>query len=253
MSGLRGGDKILRRSIAGRAETLHASRVRWGRTMRAVVGSAFLLAALLAGCTNSQQSGLNAFAMVTPEQVRHADADASFRLNQLRLGLTKAELEALYPNRMVLVADDSDERTSFYFVEPLDVTTGTAVPRNRLVLQVVEGRLAGFDVLHSDDVVMGATEIAGLPASAPMTPPAGRYGVQIAARNSEAEARAYIDEMRARYPNLLAQRWATIQRATVARGQVYRVVIGPLPTAEEAQQLCQSLRAQGAECFPRNS
>ena len=73
--------------------------------MRMGVGSALVLAALLAGCSDGRQSGLNTFAMATPEQTRQGNADPSFRLNDLRIGLTKAELEALYPNRLVLGSD----------------------------------------------------------------------------------------------------------------------------------------------------
>ena len=86
-----------------------------------------------------------------------------------------------------------------------------------------------------------------------MTPPPGKFGVQIAACNSEADARAFIDDMRAKHPALLAQQWATIQRVALPKGVVYRVMIGPLATAEQAQKLCAGLKAKGAECFQRKS
>src|SRR5258708_5495325 len=49
----------------------------------------------------------------------------------------------------------------------------------------------------------------GAPA---VTPPPGRFGVQIAAPRSEADARALIDAMRAKYASLLGREWATIHR-----------------------------------------
>ncbi|MBI3702430.1 MAG: SPOR domain-containing protein [Rhizobiales bacterium] len=89
-----------------------------------------------------------------------------------------------------------------------------------------------------------------LPAA---TPPAGKYGVQIAARRSEAEARATIDDMRARFPALLAREWATINRVSLPQGEFFRVMVGPLGSAQQAKQLCDSLKAQGAECIIRGT
>lgn len=128
------------------------------------LGSALLLAALLAGCADNQQlSGRNAFALATPEPASPATvpADPSFRLSELKPGLSKAELETLYPNRLVL--GSSFGRNQYYFVEPPGVTTGTKVARDRLELFVNDGKLAAFGVTRSDDEVMGATEIGRLP------------------------------------------------------------------------------------------
>ena len=83
--------------------------------------------------------------------------------------------------------------------------------------------------------------------------PVGKFGVQIAARRSEAEARAAIDEMRAKFPSLLGQQWATINRVSLPQGVFYRVMVGPLGSAQQAAQLCSSLKAQGAECFIRGT
>ena len=83
------------------------------------------------------------------------------------------------------------------------------------------------------------------------TPPAGKFGVQIGARHSEAEGRALIDEMRAKFPGMLGQQWATLYRVSLPQGVLYRVVVGPLGSAQQAAQLCSSLKAQGAECIIR--
>ncbi len=84
-------------------------------------------------------------------------------------------------------------------------------------------------------------------------PPQGKFGVQVAAPSSVEEARALIDSLRARYPNDLASQWATILPVTLPKGTFYRVVIGPLPSEQQASQLCSKLRSQGTECFIRRT
>ncbi|MEP7029493.1 MAG: SPOR domain-containing protein [Pseudolabrys sp.] len=88
-------------------------------------------------------------------------------------------------------------------------------------------------------------------AVAQAAPPQGKYGVQIAAPRSVADARALIDNMRAKYPAELGNRWAAIHRVALPGGVFYRVVIGPMQTAEQASQLCGSLKARGTNCFIR--
>jgi cell division septation protein DedD len=96
-----------------------------------------------------------------------------------------------------------------------------------------------------------------MPQPAPMAqdapPPQGKFGVQIAAPRSVAEARALIDAMRVKYPNELGQQWATILPVSLPKGVFYRVLIGPLASEQQATQLCSSLRAQGNECFIRRT
>jgi hypothetical protein len=214
------------------------------------VGSAMLLAALLAGCSENRlltgSLGQSDYAMVTPGSMT-AQADPSFRVNELRPGLSKAELQAMYPGRLAF--DSGDDRKELYFVEPLGVAPQTRPLRDRLVLWLNDGRLATFEVMRTDEAVALAAT-AQAPAA---TPPVGKFGVQIAARRSEAEARAAIDEMRARFPSLLGHEWATINRVSLPQGVFYRVMVGPLRSAQQAAQLCSSLKAQGAACFIRGT
>jgi cell division septation protein DedD len=91
------------------------------------------------------------------------------------------------------------------------------------------------------------------PPAQNVTPPPGKFGVQIAAPRSVDEARAFIDAMRAKYPDDLAQQWAAILPVTLPNGTFYRVVIGPLPSERQAAQLCSRLKAQGNECFIRRT
>lgn len=214
------------------------------------VGSAMLLAALLAGCADNRlfhgSQGQSDYAMAIPGSMT-AQTDPSFRVNELRPGLSKAELQAMYPGRLVF--DSGDDHNEMYFVEPLGVSPQTPTLRDRLVLWLNDGRLATFEVMRTDEEVAVA---ASVPMSA-ATPPVGKFGVQIAARRSEAEARAAIDEMRAKFPSLLGHEWATINRVSLPKGVFYRVMVGPLGSAQQAAQLCSSLKAQGAACFIRGT
>jgi hypothetical protein len=212
------------------------------------VGSAMLLAALLAGCADNRlfhaPQAQSDYAMATPAQ-----ADPTFRVNELRPGLSKAELQAMYPGRLAF--DSGDARNELYFVEPLGVAPQARTPRDRLVLWFNDGRLATYEVLHTEEPVAVAVA-ASAPAPA-ATRPVGKFAVQIAARRSEADARAAIDQMRAKFPSLLTHEWASINRVSLPQGVFYRVMIGPLASAQQAAQLCNSLRSQGAECFIRGT
>jgi len=212
------------------------------------VGGVMLLAALLAGCADNRlfhgSQGQSDYAMATPGPMT-AQADPSFRVNELRPGLSKAELQAMYPGRLAF--DSGDAHNEMYFVEPLGIAPQTRTPRDRLVLWLNDGRLASFEVMRTDEAVAVA---APAPAA---SQPVGKFGVQIAARRSEAEARAAIDEMRAKFPSLLGHEWATINRVSLPQGVFYRVTVGPLGSAQQAAQLCSSLKAQGAACFIRGT
>jgi hypothetical protein len=239
------------------------------------LGSAMLLAALLAGCVDSPEyaqtyriNGWNDFAMATPDTGNSPVVDPSFRITELRVGMSKARLEAMYPGRLAL--DNGDARNEHYFVEPQAAIPNSTVARDRLSLWLNDGRLATFGLVSTNEPVLVASAPAmpaasaapmGLPPpprrsalpSSRSAPPRGKYAVQIGAPRSEAEARAIIDSMRARYPTLLGREWATISRVSLPNGEFYRVVIGPLGSAQQAGQLCNSLRAQGADCFIRGT
>jgi len=232
------------------------------------LGSALLLAALLAGCADSPEyarthriSGLNDFAMATPDTGNSPVLDPTFRISELRVGMSMAQLEAMYPGRLAL--DNVDGRNNHYFVEPQAAIPNSTVARDRLSLWLNDGRLATFGLVSTNEPVLVASAptipaASAVPAGLPpppsrSTPPRGKYAVQIAASRSEAEARAVIDSMRARYPALLGREWATISRVSLSNGEFYRVVVGPLGSAQQAGRLCDSLRAQGAECFLRGT
>jgi cell division septation protein DedD len=91
------------------------------------------------------------------------------------------------------------------------------------------------------------------PAVQNPTPPPGKFGVQVAAPRSVEEARALIDAMRAKHPDLLGKQWASISRIALPGGVFYRVTIGPLASEQQALQLCSSLKAEGSACFIRRT
>ncbi len=101
-------------------------------------------------------------------------------------------------------------------------------------------------------VAQASAEPVVIPAAAESTPtpPPGKFSVQIAAPRSVEEARAAIDAMRQRYPEL-AEQWAMISRVELPNGVFYRVLIGPLATERQATQLCSTLKAKGTACFTR--
>jgi len=91
-------------------------------------------------------------------------------------------------------------------------------------------------------VPVGGTRTAALTG-----PGAGGFYAQLAAQRSEADARAVFRMLQQQYPAILGSRDAVIRRADSSQGTYYRVEIGPL-TAGQADQLCGSLKAAGAQC-----
>lgn len=81
--------------------------------------------------------------------------------------------------------------------------------------------------------------------------PMGRgYAVQVASQRSEAAAQAEFHALQAKFPQQLGHREGWVRRANLgAKGVYYRVLVGPLASAEEASSLCGSLKAAGAGCL----
>ena len=100
-----------------------------------------------------------------------------------------------------------------------------------------------------DGQPVGSLQAPAAIAAPVQAPPQGKYGVQIAAPRSEADARALIDTMRVKHAALLGREWASIHRVDLPNGVFYRVVVGPKATEQQAMQLCNSLKAQGSPCF----
>lgn len=231
------------------------------------IGGALGLTLMAAGCTEFTQNARSPVAdwamapMTTgsiPVTTTAVQADPSFRMGELKVGLSKADLQALFPNRLAF--DSGDGRNELYFVEPAGVTPRATVSRERLVLWLNDGRLASYDVLRSTEPVAVAAVTQQPPpppaptrAKAAAAAPHGKFGVQIAAPQSEADARKAIDTLRAKHPKILVKEWATINRVELPNGVFYRVVVGPYATPQQATRVCNSLKAEGAPCFIRGT
>jgi SPOR domain len=89
------------------------------------------------------------------------------------------------------------------------------------------------------------------PASlAPSSSRSGGYAVQVVSRHQETDAQASYHSLQAKYPQELGGRTPLIRRVDLgAKGVYYRAMVGPFGSAEEASQLCSSLKAAGAQCL----
>ncbi|MFK8251485.1 SPOR domain-containing protein [Ancylobacter terrae] len=103
--------------------------------------------------------------------------------------------------------------------------------------------------------VPAARAAAPAPAAAATPAPAttastGGFVVQIAAQRSEAEAQSAWKQVQARYPAVLGSQRVSIRRADLGdRGIYYRAQVGPFASRDQANELCQNLRAQGGDCM----
>ena len=87
-------------------------------------------------------------------------------------------------------------------------------------------------------------------AAAPGEGSSGLYA-QLAAQRSEAEARLAYRALQGQYPTILGGKDAVIRRSDDGnQGTYYRVEVGPLD-AGQANALCGSLKAAGAQCVAR--
>lgn len=95
------------------------------------------------------------------------------------------------------------------------------------------------------------TAAAPTPAPAAAAPvAAGAYVVQIASVRSEAEAQSTWRAWQAKYPGILGGQQMNVRRADLGdRGVYYRAQVGSFANREDANALCQALRAQGGDCM----
>jgi len=86
-------------------------------------------------------------------------------------------------------------------------------------------------------------------AAAPAVAATGSYVVQVSSQKSEADAMGSWKVLQGRYPQLLGSYSATVRRADLGdRGIYYRAQVGPFGSRDDANNLCNSLRAQGGDC-----
>jgi cell division septation protein DedD len=91
--------------------------------------------------------------------------------------------------------------------------------------------------------------------TAARTPPesastSGGFVVQLSSQKSENDAQASFRTLQAKFPNELGGRQAIIRRADLgSKGVVYRAMVGPFASSQEASQFCNSYKAAGGQCF----
>ncbi len=88
---------------------------------------------------------------------------------------------------------------------------------------------------------------SNVPAASASAP--GNY-VQLSSQRSEAEAQAAFRSLQAKFPTQLGSRTALIHKVELgAKGTYYRAMVGPFANANEAGELCSSLKAAGGQCL----
>lgn len=91
---------------------------------------------------------------------------------------------------------------------------------------------------------------SAIPALPPATSASGRgYAVQVSAENNEADALASYQVLQTKFPAVLGSRTPVVKREDGSGGVVYRAMVGPFATADEAFDLCETLKAAGGECI----
>jgi SPOR domain len=101
------------------------------------------------------------------------------------------------------------------------------------------------------------TRTATVAPTAQAAPPAvssaaagpGSY-VQISSQRSEAEAQNAFRGLQAKYPDQLGGRPLQVLKVDLgAKGTYYRAMVGPFSNANEAAELCSSLKSAGGQCL----
>jgi hypothetical protein len=97
------------------------------------------------------------------------------------------------------------------------------------------------------------TRTASLPPpAAASSASAGRPGsyVQVSSQRSESEAQAAFRALQAKFPSQLGSRQPLVHKVDLgAKGTYYRAMVGPFATANEAAELCSSLKSAGGQCL----
>ena len=98
------------------------------------------------------------------------------------------------------------------------------------------------------------TRTAAVPRQAePVAPPAaagGGYYVQVSSQRSEADAQSAYRDLQAKFPSQLSGHAPAVRQVNLGdKGTFYRTLVGPYGSAEQAAQMCSSLKAAGGSCL----
>jgi SPOR domain len=87
-------------------------------------------------------------------------------------------------------------------------------------------------------------------AAEPAPSAGGGYSVQVSSQRSEAEAQSAYRGLQAKYPSQLSGHTPTVRQVDLGdKGVFYRTLVGPYGSAEQAAQMCSSLKAAGGSCI----
>ena len=124
--------------------------------------------------------------------------------------------------------------------------------------QTAQGGAGPLSIVPSQggaDIPRTRTALAhpAAPAAAAEPAPAaagGGYSVQVSSQRSETDAQAAYRGLQAKYPAQLGSRTATVRQVDLGdKGIYFRTLVGPYGSAEEAAQMCTSLKAAGGSCL----
>ena len=78
----------------------------------------------------------------------------------------------------------------------------------------------------------------------------GGYVVQVSSQKNEADAQASYKALQTKFPSVLGSHSSLVKRVDLGeKGVYYRAFAGPFASADEAVQVCTSLKAAGGQCF----
>jgi hypothetical protein len=79
----------------------------------------------------------------------------------------------------------------------------------------------------------------------------GRFMVQVSSQKTEADAQASFRALQKKFPDSLGSQSPLIKRADLGgdKGTVYRAMVGPFGSREEAVKFCMSYKSAGGQCY----
>ncbi len=96
------------------------------------------------------------------------------------------------------------------------------------------------------------TRTASINPATVAPPPAvtGGYFVQVSSQRSDGDARTSYKVLQGKFPSVLRSHAPVIKKVDLgSKGVYYRAMVGPFAAADEASQLCGSLKAAGGQCI----
>jgi hypothetical protein len=101
--------------------------------------------------------------------------------------------------------------------------------------------------------VAATNPVQTAPAAASVGAASGGYLVSVSSQQSETDAQSSYRMLQGKFPTQLGSRSPVIKRTDLGDKVVYRAMVGPFGTSDEAKQFCVDYKAAGGQCFvPKN-